>query len=464
MFLDKIFKKENKEEIQENISKQELITKPLSGFMELLPAEQIVFNQIMDTIRQTYELFGFIPMDNPVLERAEVLLAKAGGETEKQIYRFKKGDTDLAMRFDLTVPLARYVAQNQRDLAFPFKRYSIGKVYRGERAQAGRFREFYQCDIDVIGYEKLDIRFDAEIPSIIYTIFKKLGFDKFTIRINNRKIFNGLFESLKVQEKSAKIMQSIDRMEKMRNLPAGRQVEKVNQELKELGLLEDQISQISKLISLKGNSQEMIKGLKDLGIENEQFEEGVEELKKVSILIQQLGVPESNFIIDATIARGLDYYTGIVYETRLDEYPEIGSVCSGGRYEDLASQYTDRKLPGVGISIGLTRLFDQLLEKGALKTGSATPTKVLVLPMTDNFEKSLQLANKLRKNKISTEVSFNIESKMKKRLGYADKLEIPFSIFIGEDELSKGIYTLKDMKTGEQEELTEENLLKKLSR
>ncbi len=448
------FKK--KEKKNKEISKNGKVrTKTLSGFMELLPAEQIVFNKMFDTIRQAYESFGFIPLDTPVLERAEVLLAKAGGETEKQIYQFKKGDTDLAMRFDLTVPLARYVAENKRDLAFPFKRYAMGKVYRGERAQAGRFREFYQCDIDVIGDEKLDLRFDAEIPSIIYTIFKKLDFGKFTIRVNNRKILNGLFVDLKVTGNTTKIIQSIDRLEKIG-------VENVKKELIDIGMTGENSEQILNLIKLKGSNEEIISKLKNFGIENEQFKEGVEELEKVAMLIKQFGVPEEYFKIDLTIARGLDYYTSTVYETQLDEYPEIGSVCSGGRYDDLASQYTDRKLPGVGISIGLTRLFDQLYKKEVLKMGSATPTKVLILPMTENFESSFGLANKLREKNISTEISFDIEAKMKKRLGYANKLGIPFVIFIGEDEIQKNVYTLKNMLTGDQEEFSETELLEKL--
>ncbi len=448
------FNKKEKEEVEEPQNK-ELRTKPLSGFMELLPAEQIVFNKMLETIRRSYERFGFIPMDNPVLERAEVLLAKAGGETEKQIYQLKKGDTELAMRFDLTVPLARYVAENWRELAFPFKRYAIGKVYRGERAQAGRFREFYQCDIDVIGNEKLDFRFDAEIPSIIYTVFKELGFGKFTIQINNRKIFNGLFAGLEVSEKSKEIMQSIDRLEKIG-------VENVKKELEDLKLSSSVVEQILNFIQLKGSNLEILEGLEKLEIKDVKFEEGIKDLKEVVSMIKQFGVSESNFKIDLSIARGLDYYTGTVYETRLDEYPEIGSVCSGGRYDDLASQYTDKRLPGVGISIGLTRLFDQLIKKEVIKVGSATLTKVLILPMTENFELSLDLATKLREKGTSTEVSFDIEAKMDKRLGYANKLGIPFVVFIGPDEISKGVYTLKNMLTGEQEELNEEALLEKI--
>ncbi|MFC1641039.1 histidine--tRNA ligase [Patescibacteria group bacterium] len=320
-----------------NKSKQ-VVTNPPSGFMELRPAEQMLFNNMYETIRRTYEAFGFIPLDTPVLERAEVLLAKAGGETEKQIYQVKKGSSNLAMRFDLTVPLARYVAEYGGELTFPFRRYAMGKVYRGERPQAGRFREFYQCDIDVIGDGSLDLRYDAEIPSIIYTIFRELGFEKFTIRINNRRLFNGLFAGLGVTDRAASIMQSVDRLEKIGK-------EAVAEELKGLGLTKDAIDPILNFVGLEGSNDEILAELAELEIDDEQFKTGVEELKEVVSIIKQLGVPDSNFTVDLSIARGLDYYTGTVYETRLDEYPEIGSVCSGGRYDDLASFFTDRQLP-----------------------------------------------------------------------------------------------------------------------
>jgi histidyl-tRNA synthetase len=441
--------------IKDNMSQpnEQILTNPLSGFMELLPAEQIVFNKLFDTIRQSYEAFGFIPLDTPVLERAEVLLTKAGGETEKQIYQFKKGDTNLAMRFDLTVPLARYVAEYYGKLNFPFKRYAMGKVYRGERTQAGRFREFYQCDIDVIGDGELDIRFDAEIPSIIYMIFRKLGFEKFTIRINNRKILNGFFASLGITDKSVPVMQTIDSLEKVGETG-------VRNELHKLELSASIIDQILKFITLMDSGDDVIAGLKKLSISNPQFITGVDELSLVIKYIKEFGIPSTNFAIDLTIARGLDYYTGTVYETRLDDYPEIGSVCSGGRYDDLASHYTTKKLPGVGISIGLTRLFDQLYKKGVVKTGPSTPTRVLIVPMMDDMAPSLALATVLRSNGIATEVSF-VEGKMKKRLGYADKLGIPFAIFIGENEMAKGLYTLKNLQTGEQVELPQEELVKK---
>ncbi len=438
-----------------NMSKKnEVSTKALSGFMELLPQEQIAFNNMLDIIRNAYEIFGFVPIDTPILERSSTLLAKAGGETEKQIYQFTKGKSELAMRFDLTVPLSRYVVEHYGELTFPFRRYAIGKVFRGERAQAGRFREFYQCDIDVIGNEVLDLRFDAEIPSVIYMIFRELGFDAFTIRINNRKIFNGLFEGLEIDELKVDIMRSIDKLEKI-----GRSG--VEKELNELGIISEKIIRIFDFLSIKGNSQEVLDALKQLGIANERFGEGIEELRKVVGMMKQFDIPEKNFAIDLTIARGLDYYTGTVYETRLDEYPEIGSVCSGGRYDDLASTYTDRKLPGVGISIGLTRLFDQLHSRDLININSATKTRVLVVPMTDDIKQSVSIATVLRKNNIPTEISF-VEGKLKKRLAYANKKKIPFVIFIGEDEIEKNVYMLKDFVNGTQEIFNENELLQKL--
>lgn len=429
-------------------------TSALPGFMELLPADQIAFNYMLDVIRRAYETFGFIPLDTPVLERSEVLLAKAGGETEKQIYRFMKGDSDISMRFDLTVPLARYVAEHCDELTFPFRRYAIGKVYRGERPQVGRFREFYQCDIDVIGDNTLDLRFDAEIPSIIYMIFKELGFERFTICINNRKIFNGLFAELGINKASPGIMQAVDKLHKIG-------AEEVKKELTKLNLSNKAVGKIFGLIELDGSYADILKGLRELDIKNSQFIEGLNELTQVTTMIQQFGIPASNFTIDLTIARGLDYYTGTVYETRLDDYPEIGSVCSGGRYDNLAEYYINRQLPGVGISIGLTRLFDQLRRKGIIEAEVATHTKVLILPMNDDLSPSLKLASELRSHGISTEISFS-QDKMKKRLNYASKLKIPFVVFIGEKEIRQGVLTLKDFKTGNQTELTQEELIHRL--
>ena len=369
----------------------------LPGFMELLPNEQIVFNDIKEKIQKSYERFGFLPLDTPIIEDAEVLLAKAGGETEKQIYRFNKGENDLALRFDLTVPLAKYVSEYYGELSFPFKRYQIGKVYRGEKAQAGRYREFYQCDVDIIGDGELSIIHDAEIPSIIYTTFKELGFEKFTIHINNRKILNGIFDEIGSIDKTTDILRIIDKIEKIG-------AEKVQEELSGLGIAEKEIQTIMNFIKISGTNSEKIQTLKELGIKSEIFSTGLNELEQVINLIKVCGVPEKNFEIDLTIARGLDYYTGTVYETFLDDYKKLGSVCSGGRYENLAEYYTDKKLPGVGISIGLTRFFYQARKEGLIKSEKTSISKVLVLPMTNNLEKCMEVTSKLREAKINTEI------------------------------------------------------------
>ncbi len=417
----------------------------LAGFMELLPNEQILFNQMKEKIENTYKKFGFLPLDTPVIELSEVLLAKAGGETEKQIYRFQKGDTDLALRFDLTVPLAKYVAKNYGNLSFPFRRYQIGKVYRGERAQKGRYREFYQCDIDIIGDGELDLINDAEMPSVIYAIFKELGFEDFTIKINNRKILNGLFESVEQKENSVEILRIIDKIEKI-----GKQ--SVIEEFQKLGLKEKQIKNIIDFIEIEGTSDQKIEKLENLGIQNETYKKGVEELKAVIKNVKLFGVPESNFTVDLTIARGLDYYTGTVYETFLNDYREIGSVCSGGRYENLAEYYTNKSLPGVGVSIGLTRLFYKLNELNIIKAEKKSIADILIIPMVENLEEPIKLATKLRSMGINTEIYLN-DKKLKAKFKYADKLEIPYVIVMGEDEIKSGEITLKDMKTGEEEKL-----------
>ncbi len=416
----------------------------LSGFMELLPNEQILFNQMKATIENTYQKFGFLPLDTPVIELSEVLLAKAGGETEKQIYRFNKGETDLSLRFDLTVPLSKYVAKNYGNLSFPFRRYQIGKVYRGERTQRGRFREFYQCDIDIIGDGELDIINDAELPSIIYTIFKDLGFDDFTICMNNRKILNGLFESLGQKENAVEILRIIDKIEKIGK-------EAVIEELNKLQVKETAIEKIMTFIEIDGTSDEKIVKLGNLGIENETYNKGIEELKQVVKNIRLFGIPENNFKVDLTIARGLDYYTGTVYETFLNQYRELGSVCSGGRYENLAEYYTDKKLPGVGISIGLTRLFYKLNELNLIKTEQKSISQVLIIPMIEDLEKPIQLATELRNQGIKTEIYLN-NKKLKAKFKYADKLKIPYVIVIGEDEIATNTVKVKNMETGEETE------------
>lgn len=419
-----------------------VIPRTLPGFMELKPNEQILFNQIKEKIEESYKRFGFLPLDTPILELSEVLLAKAGGETEKQIYRFTRGD-DLAMRFDLTVPLAKYVSKNYGELQFPFRRYQIGKVYRGERPQKGRFREFYQADIDIIGDGELSIMNDAEIPSIIYTTFKSLGFDDFTIRINNRKILNGLFEYLNIVELSTEIMRIIDKLEKIGK-------ENVKLELLKLNIEEEIVDKILEFISISGNNEEKIEALEKLNIKNEVFEKGLFELKEVVKYIRLFGVPEENFSIDLTIARGLDYYTGTVYETFLDNYREIGSVCSGGRYDNLAENYTDKSLPGVGIAIGLTRLFDQLNDLKLIKTEKESISDVLVISTSDDVSECLPIANTFRKEGINTEVYMN-DKKMKAKFKYADKLKIPYVAIIGEDELKENKVSLKNLVTGKQD-------------
>ena len=422
----------------------------LAGFMELLPNEQILFNQMKETIEDTYKKFGFLPLDTPIIELSEVLLAKAGGETEKQIYKFQKGDTDLSLRFDLTVPLAKYVAKNYGNLSFPFRRYQIGKVYRGERAQKGRYREFYQCDIDIIGDGELGLINDAEMPAIIYTIFKKLGFSNFTIKINNRKILNGLFESIEQKESSVEILRIIDKIEKIGK-------EAVIEEFRKLNLDEKQINKIIDFIEISGDSDEKLSKLENLGIENKKYLEGVEELKTIVKNIRLFGVPDDNFKVDLTIARGLDYYTGTVYETFLNDYRELGSVCSGGRYENLAEYYTNKKLPGVGVSIGLTRLFYKLNELNIIKANKKSIADILIIPMVENLAEPIKIATKIRNLGINTEIYLN-NKKLKAKFKYADKLEIPYVIVIGEDEIKNNQLTLKNMKTGQEQKIMMEDL------
>ena len=417
----------------------------LSGFMELLPNDQILFNQMMNTIEETYQRFGFLPLDTPIIELSEVLLAKAGGETEKQIYRFNRGDNDLSLRFDLTVPLAKYVAKNYGNLSFPFRRYQIGKVYRGERTQKGRFREFYQCDIDIIGDGELDLINDAELPSVIYMIFTKLGFSNFTIRINNRKILNGLFESIGQKGNSVEILRIIDKIDKIGK-------EAVIEELEKIGIGSKQIDKIISFIEISGNNDEKLEKLKALKIENEVFNKGLDELDYVVNNMRLFGIPESNIQVDLTIARGLDYYTGTVYETFLNDYRELGSVCSGGRYENLTENYTDKKLPGVGISIGLTRLFYKLQELNLIKAKKKSISDILVIPMVEDLSVPIKVANTLRSNGVNTEIYLN-NKKLKAKFKYADKLEIPYVIVIGEDEIEKQIVKLKNMQTGEEQEI-----------
>ena len=416
----------------------------LSGFMELLPAPQMQLERMMQILRETYALYGFTPLDTPLLESAEILLAKGGGETEKQIYRFQKGDSDLALRFDLTVPLAKYVALHANELSFPFRRYQIGKVYRGERAQRGRFREFYQADIDIIGDGKLDILNEAEIPSIIYTIFRRFGLKRFTIRVNNRKLLNGFYALLGLSGQAGDIMRTVDKLDKIG-------AEKVRVILiEDCGVSKEQADEILRFIAIRGTNAEVLDALQAWSGKNEVFDAGLAELTAVAEQLSAFGVPEENFAIDLTIARGLDYYTGTVYETTLDDHREIGSVCSGGRYDDLAAYYTDRKLPGVGISIGLTRLFYVLGEQGMLNDALPTaPADCLLLPMTDDLSAAVRLATALRQAGIRTQL-YSEQKKFKAKMQYADKLGIPYVIFLGEDEIARGECSVKELRTGEQ--------------
>ena len=419
----------------------------LSGFMELLPQPQQQMERMMQLLRETYALYGFTPLDTPIIEASEVLLAKGGGETEKQIYRFQKGDADLALRFDLTVPLAKYVALHGGELSFPFRRYQIGKVYRGERAQRGRFREFYQADIDVIGDGKLDITNEAEIPSIIYQTFTRLGLKRFQIRVNNRKILNGFYAMLGLTEQSGAIMRTVDKLDKIGP-------DKVQDLLlSDCGLREDQAAEILKFIAITGSNAEVLAALEGYMGRHELFDTGLSELKTVVKYLADFGVPGENFAVDLTIARGLDYYTGTVYETTLLDHPEIGSVCSGGRYDNLAEYYTDRQLPGVGISIGLTRLFYVLGEQGMLNPDLPTaPADVLVLPMTEDLAPAISLSTRLRGAGVRTQL-YTEQKKFKAKMNYADKIGVPYVIFLGDDEIAAGVVACKDMKTGEQTKL-----------
>ena len=425
----------------------------LSGFMELLPRQQILMESIMSTLRETYSLYGFTPLDTPIIEASEILLAKGGGETEKQIYRFTKGDSDLSLRFDLTVPLAKYVALHYNELSFPFRRYQIGKVYRGERAQRGRFREFYQADIDVIGDGKLDIANEAEIPAIIYQTFSRLGLKKFQIRVNNRKILNGFYAMLGLQEQSGDIMRTVDKLEKIGP-------EKVKAILTDdFGISEENAGAILQFISIKGSNAQVLEALESYRGRSEIFDQGLNELGTVVKYLGAFGVPEENFVVDLTIARGLDYYTGTVYETMMVDHPEIGAICSGGRYDNLAEYYTDKLLPGVGISIGLTRLFYILNEKNMLNQERNTaPTDVLILPMTEDLSPAVELATKFRNAGVRAQL-YSEQKKFKAKMNYADKIGAPYVVFLGEDEIRDGVVACKDMATGEQTKCGFENTL-----
>ena len=427
----------------------------LSGFMELMPARQIQFDRMMAVLRESYSLYGFTPLDTPIIEASEVLLAKGGGETEKQIYRFQKGDSDLSLRFDLTVPLAKYVAQYSNQLAFPFRRFQIGKVYRGERAQRGRFREFYQADIDVIGDGKLDISNDAEIPAIIYRTFTAMGLKRFQIRVNNRKVLNGFYAMLDLTHESGAIMRTVDKLDKI----GAAQVKELLMSA-EIGLTAAQAGEIMRFIAIDGSTEEVLQALEGYRGRHPLFDEGLDELTTVARYLSAFGVPQENFKVDLTIARGLDYYTGTVYETTMLDHPEIGSICSGGRYDNLAEYYTDKKLPGVGISIGLTRLFFVLEDQGYLNDQLNTaPADVLILPMTEDLSAAIALATQLRNAGVRTQL-YGEQKKFKQKMSYADKLGVPYVIFLGEEEISSGVAAVKNMRTGEQVKLSPDEAVK----
>ena len=422
----------------------------LSGFQELLPGQQVLMEKMKEILRRTYEAYGFTPLDTPVIEDAQVLLAKGGGETEKQIYRFQKGDNDLALRFDLTVPLAKYVTLHYNDLCFPFRRYQISKVYRGERPQRGRFREFYQADIDIIGDGKLDVLNEAEMPAIIYRIFSEFGLKRFQIRVNNRKILTGFYAMLGLEAQSGDIMRTVDKLDKIGP-------EKVGALLKdECGLSQEQADEILKFIAIRGTNAQVLEALEGYRGRNEIFDLGLEELYAVVKNLGAFGVPEENFAVDLTIARGLDYYTGTVYETTLLDHPEVGSVCSGGRYDNLAGYYTDKNLPGVGISIGLSRLFFVLDDQKMLNSELPTaPADAMILPMTADAGAAIACATQLRERGLRVQL-YAEQKKFKQKMAYCDKLGVPFAVLLGEDEIAQGLCSVKNMKTGEQVTVTAE--------
>lgn len=418
------------------------IVKPstIAGVMELLPKEQLVFDKIKNIIEESYKKYQFMPIDTPVIEKNEILFAKGGGETEKQIYEIASESKDMSLRFDLTVPLARYVAEHFQDLNFPFKRYHIAKVYRGERNQKGRYREFYQCDIDIIGHNSLSIYNDALLPRVIYDIFDKLNFSDLTFKINNRKLLNGFFGSLGIED-STDVLRTIDKKDKIG----------LDNTYKELVKLtnEEKAQTIIDFINNTASNQTLLEKLSDFS-DNELFLEGLDELSKVYNYMIDLDIPDKNIKIDLAITRGLDYYTSTVYETFINGYEKIGSVCSGGRYEDLASNFSKQKLPGVGMSIGLTRLFYQFQELGLIDDQIESLTDSLIIPMDEEAnEYGIEVLNKLRSRGESVDIYLEY-GKFKKKMTYADKLGVKEVIILGADELANKEVSIKNMQTGEQ--------------
>ncbi len=443
------------------------LTRTIPGTLELLPLEQVAFQRMLDTIRRNFETFGFLPIETPAIEFADVLLTKSGGETERQVYfvqstgALEKGERpDQALRFDLTVPLARYVAQHERELAFPFRRYQIQRVYRGERAQRGRFREFYQCDIDVIARDRLPLRYDAEIPAVIHAVFEALAIGPFTIQMNHRQLLRGFFEDLGIADDEAQtlVLREVDKLDK-------RGADKVRATLtgEGFGLAADVADRILTFVQLRSSSlQDALDKLDGLAPGGETFETGRAELKQVLRTVAAFGVPESAFALNLSIARGLDYYTGMVYETTLDAHPEVGSICSGGRYDNLASQYTKARLPGVGISIGATRLFWQLREAGLIDVAARGTVDALVTVMdSEHPEDSLALANDLRRAGIATEVAL-AGGKLGKQFKHADRIAARFVLVQGEEELGRGVVTVKDLPANRQFEVPRDAIVASL--
>ncbi|WP_370327218.1 histidine--tRNA ligase [Euzebya sp.] len=436
------------------------------GTMELLPRRQIAFQRMVDVIRSAYERFGFLPIETPVFEVADVLLSKSGGDTEKQVYfvqstgSLEQGqDPDLALRFDLTVPTARYVAEHEHDLAFPFRRYQIQRVYRGERAQRGRYREFLQCDIDVIGRDSLSVEHDAEIPALIHAVFSDLQVGDFAIHVNNRKVLRGLFASLGVDgtERQTAVLRTVDRLDRLSPDQVAAQLTAEG-----IGLDAATADAVLDFAGFRGGAAETLAHLDGLGIDDPTFAEGVAELRTVADGLAAYGIDESDWRIDLSIARGLDYYTGTVYETFLTDHRDIGSVCSGGRYDDLASLYTRSRLPGVGISIGLTRLFYALEQAGIVVDGPST-VEVLVTRMDPTLHAEyLAIGRALRDAGINTEVHL-ADAKLGKQLAYADRIGAATAVIMGAREHADGVVTVKDMASGEQTQVPRDGLVAALT-
>ncbi|WP_296140268.1 histidine--tRNA ligase [uncultured Anaerococcus sp.] len=418
------------------------IIKPstIAGVMELLPDEQAVFDRMKNTIEDTFKDFGFSAIDTPVIEKNEILFAKGGGETEKQIFEIASDSKDMSLRFDLTVPLARYVSQHLSDLNFPFKRYQIGKVYRGERNQKGRYKEFYQADIDIIGHNDLSIYNDALLARVIFEAFNRINFPNITFHINNRKLLNGFFKSLEIED-STEVLRTIDKKDKIG-------IDKTKSLLTEI-IGEKKADKTLEFINADNKNTEILENLVEFA-DNDLFKEGLEELKTVYEYMLKFGIDDKNIKIDLSITRGLDYYTSTVYETFINGYESIGSVCSGGRYENLASNFTKQKLPGVGMSIGLTRLFYQLQELGLVEEEKSSKIDYLILPMDKEYHfYAIDVLHKLKAQGEKADI-FLEDGKFKKKINYADKVNAKYAVIIGEEEASKNEVSIKNMETGEQ--------------